>query len=73
MNKLSQYDIDRAKESIELEKQKMALEDARNAKTEMRLRRDSQGNYVYEYVAIQDENTQAELDKIAEAQRNRWQ
>jgi hypothetical protein len=29
----------------------MALEDARNAKTTMRLRRDSQGNYTYQYVA----------------------
>jgi hypothetical protein len=48
---LTQYDIDRAKAALEVEKARMALEEARYNKTKMRLRRDSQGNYTYQYVA----------------------
>ena len=53
-DKLTQYDIDRAKAALEVEKARMALEDARNNKTKMRLRRDSQGNYTYQYVADEE-------------------
>jgi len=51
---LTQYDIDRAKAALEVEKARMALEDARYNKTKMRLRRDSQGNYTYQYVADEE-------------------
>ena len=50
-DKLTEYDLERAKSMLEVEKARMALEDARNNKTKMRLRRDSQGNYTYQYVA----------------------
>ena len=58
-----------AKALLEVEQARMALEDARNQKTKMRLRRDSQGNYTYQYVA--DEEKLGELQKaLADAQNN---
>jgi len=54
---------------LEVEKARMALEDARNNKTKMRLRRDSQGNYTYQYVA--DEEKLGELQQaLADAQND---
>jgi hypothetical protein len=38
----------------------MALEEARDNKTKMRLRRDSQGNYRYEYIADAEKTADAE-------------
>ena len=61
-DKLTQYDLDRAKKRLEIEQARIALEEAQQAKATMRLRRDSQGNYRYEYVADQNQ--------IAEAQQN---
>jgi len=52
--KLTQYDIDRAKKMLEIEQARLAIEKAREQKTTMRLRRDSQGNYTYRYVADED-------------------
>ena len=51
---VSKYDVDRANQLYDITLKQIALEDARNNKTQMRLRRDSQGNYNYQYVA--DEN-----------------
>ena len=68
-DKLTQYDLERAKSMLEVEKARMALEDARNNKTKMRLRRDSQGNYTYQYVA--DEEKLGELQQaLADAQND---
>ena len=50
-DKLTQYDVDRANKILEIEKARMALEDARNNKTTLRLKRDSQGNYSYQFTA----------------------
>ena len=63
-NKLTEYDIERAKALLQVEQARIALEDARNNKTKMRLRRDSQGNYTYQYVADEEKLTelQAALD-----------
>jgi hypothetical protein len=36
---------------LDIEKARIALEEAQNNKTNMRLKRDSQGNYSYQYVA----------------------
>ena len=52
--KITQYDIDRANKLYELELAKIALEEAQKNKSQMRLRRDSQGNYTYQYVADKD-------------------
>ena len=51
---IRESDIELAKRELEVAKAQMALEDARNNKTTMRLRRDSQGNYTYQYVADAD-------------------
>lgn len=68
-DKLTEYDVERAKAILQVEQARMALEDARNAKTKMRLRRDSQGNYTYQYVA--DEERLGELQQaLADAQSN---
>ena len=61
-DKLTQYDVDRAQKVLEVEKARIALEQARNNKTQMRLKRDSQGNYSYQYVADQDNIAKAEND-----------
>ena len=66
---LTEYDLERAKSMLEVEKARMALEDARNNKTKMRLRRDSQGNYTYQYVA--DEEKLGDLQQaLADAQND---
>ena len=53
--KLTQYDVDRAEKLLQVEQARLALEDARAAKTSMRLKRDSQGNYSYVYTADQEQ------------------
>ena len=58
--KLTQYDIDRAQKLLQVEQARIALEDARSAKTSMRLKRDSQGNYSYQYTADNDAVNEAE-------------
>ena len=61
-DKLTQYDVNRAQKVLEIEKARIALEQARNNKTQMRLKRDSQGNYSYQYVADQDNIAKAKND-----------
>ena len=60
--KITQYDIDRAEKLLQVEQARIALEEAQSSKTSLRLKRNSQGNYSYEYAADQD--------SIAEAQQN---
>ena len=52
--KLTQYDIDELKARLEIKKQELALEEAQQNKSNLRLRRDSQGNYNYQYTADED-------------------
>ena len=63
--KLTQYEVDRAQKVLDIEKARIALEEAQNNKTNMRLKRDSQGNYSYQFVADEDEiaKVQNELQK----------
>lgn len=67
--KLTQYDIDRANQLLEIEQARAALEDAQAAKTQLRLKRDSQGNYSYEFTANQQATQEAER-KLKEAQNS---
>ena len=60
-NKLSQYELEIQQAKYNLLLAEMALEDARDAKTVVRLKRDSEGNLGYVYTADQD--------KLAEAQQ----
>lgn len=54
MDKISQADLDRAELKYQIALAQLALEDAQQKKTQMRLRRDSQGNYSYQYTADED-------------------
>ena len=58
--KLTQYDIDESRARLEIMKQEMALEEARENKSNMRLRRDSQGNYTYQYVGSEEDENAGE-------------
>ena len=47
--KLTQYDVDRANQVYDITLKQMALEDQRATKNTLRLVRDTQGNWVYEF------------------------
>ena len=68
-DRLSQYDVDRANALLQVEVKRLALEQARNSKTKLRLRRDSQGNYTYQYTADENDVAQAEKD-LADARNS---
>ena len=68
-DKLTKFDLDRAKALLDIEVKRIALEQSKNNTSKLRLRRDSQGNYTYQYVA--DENaTQQAQKEYEEAQRS---
>lgn len=62
--KLTQYDVDRANALYEVKLKEIALEEAQQNKSQMRLRHDASGNYSYQFVADQDSisKAQQELD-----------
>ena len=68
-DKISQYEVDRANKVYELTLKQIALEEARNNKNTMKLKRDSQGNYTYEYAADNDAVSQAQ-DEVNQAQQD---
>ena len=57
---LQEKDVERSQKVLELEQARMALEDARNNKTKMRLTRGADGTYGYSYVADTDAVSEAE-------------
>lgn len=68
---LSSYDVAYAEAQLDILQKQIALEEARNNKNEMRLRRDSQGNYRYQYVANEADTKGAEND-LLDAQNNAY-
>jgi hypothetical protein len=60
MDSLSEKDLERAEKKLNIIKAQIALEDAQRNKSQMRLRRDSQGNYRYQFVADEDQITNAQ-------------
>ena len=52
---IREIDLQIAQQQLTVLQAQMALEDAQQAKTKLRLRRDSQGNYTYQYVADEDD------------------
>ena len=69
--KLSQYDLDVLEKRIELEKARMALEDAEDDKTTVTLNRDSEGNWGYVYSTDEEnvrEKEQEYEDRLKEYQ-----
>lgn len=69
-NTLSQYDLDILNAKYQLLQAQITLEEAQNAKNQLRLVRDSQGNWNYQYTADQNEIADAE-QKLLDAQ-NEW-
>lgn len=63
-DKLTQYDVDRANMLYDIMLKQIALEEAQQNKTKLRLRRDSQGNYNYQFVADDEEIGKAQDDLL---------
>ena len=59
-NELTQFELDLLTAEYEITKAQIALEEAQNAKNQVRLTRDSEGNYGYVYTANQDKISEAE-------------
>ena len=68
-DKLTQYDVDRANKLYELELKRIALDEAQQNKSQMRLRRDSQGNYSYQFVQDTDQVNQAK-EEVLQAEQD---
>lgn len=68
-DKLTQYDLDRASALFDIEVKRAAFKDAQQNKSRMRLRRDSQGNYSYQFVSDEDSVAQA-AQELADAQNS---
>lgn len=68
-DKLTQYDLDRASALFDIEVKRAAFKDAQQNKSKMRLRRDSQGNYSYQFVSDEDSVAQA-AQELADAQNS---
>ena len=71
-NKLSQFELDIQKAKYDLLVAEIALEEAQQAKSTVRLQRDSEGNFGYVYTADQNEiaNAQQELEDAQNALYN---
>ena len=68
---MSQYEIDHLRKKYELKLAEIALEESQNAKSEVRMQRDSEGNYGYVYTANEEDVAEAEQsyeDKLYEMQ-----
>jgi hypothetical protein len=59
---LTQYDVDRAEKLLDIELKRIALQNAQQNKSTMRLRRDANGNYSYQFVADSDAISEAEQE-----------
>jgi chromosome segregation ATPase len=69
---LSEYDVAYAEAQLEILQKTIALEEAQQNKSQMKLRRDSQGNYSYVYTADTDSIADAESD-LLDAQYNAYE
>ena len=71
-NDLSEYDLDILQKKYDLELARQALEDAKDAKSMVRLSRDNNGNWSYVYTSNQDDIDEAEQnyeDKIRDMEQ----
>lgn len=69
--KLSEYDVNYANAQLEILQKQIALEEAQRNKSQMKLRRDTQGNYSYVYTA-NDDNVRSAQSDLLEAQNNAY-
>ena len=58
--KMSEYDLEVLRKRFELEQARLNLGEAKNSKSQVRLQRDSEGNWGYVYTADEDEVAKAE-------------
>lgn len=70
-DKLSQYDVAYAQAQLEILEKRLALEEAARNKSQMKLKRDTQGNYRYVYTNNPEEQLSAEED-LLDAQNNAY-
>ena len=68
-DKLTQYDIDRANMKYDIALKQIALEEAQQNKSSLRLKRDSQGNYSYQYAGDEDDIAKKQQE-LADAQNS---
>lgn len=68
---LSEYDVQYANAQLEILQKRIALEEAQRNKSQMKLRRDSQGNYSYVYTANEGDVANAQGD-LLDAQNNAY-
>ena len=59
---MSEYDIDYLQKKLDLKMAEIAMDEAQNAKSQVTMRRDSEGNYNYVYTADEDAVAQAESE-----------
>jgi hypothetical protein len=57
---MSQHDLDYLRKKYELRLAEIALEEAQNAKLQVRMQRDSEGNWSYVYTADEDKTASAQ-------------
>ena len=69
--KLSEYDVAYAQAQLEILQKRIALEEAQRNKSQMKLRRDSQGNYSYVYTADEGDVANAQ-EGLLDAQNNAY-
>ncbi len=63
-DKLTEYDVERAEKVLTLEQKKIALEEAQQNKSKMRLRRNASGDYTYQFVADEDNIAKARQELL---------
>ena len=68
-DKLSKYELKRAQALYDITLKEIALEEARNNKSAMKLTRNSEGNWSYQYVADEGDTNKAQQD-LLDAQMN---
>ena len=66
--KLSEYDIELAEKELAIYQAQIALEDAQNNKSTMKLTRDDAGNWTYNYVADEDDVAEKQEDLLTALQ-----
>ena len=69
--KLSEYDVQYANAQLEILQKQIALQEAQRNKSQLQLRRDTQGNYSYVYTADEDNVRGAQSD-LLDAQNNAY-
>ena len=63
-DKLTEYDVERAEKVLTLEQKRIALEEAQQNKSKMRLRRNAAGDYTYQFVADEDNIAKARQELL---------